>query len=117
MIEHRDLRKELEVLLLIIVIVGAVMYGGFKAYPLVAGPKISIDSPKDDEMVASTTFQITGKVTRVKEITLQGRPIAIDLEGKFNELLTADHPYTIIILTATDFYGKTIVKTLRVIPR
>lgn len=112
-----DLRKQIELFLAGLLILIAILYGGFRAYPLLAGPKITIYSPKDGETVASSTFQITGVVTRIKEITIQGRPITIDTEGHFSETLIPQEPYTIIVLTATDNYGAKITKTLRVIPR
>lgn len=112
-----DLRKQLEIYLFGILIITAITYGGWKAYPLLAGPHILINSPHDGDMVASTTFQISGRVSRVKNIEIQGRSIPIDKEGNFTEILTAQYPYTIIIINAVDLYDKTITKTLRVIPK
>jgi hypothetical protein len=94
----------------------SIAYGGFRAYPLLAGPNIVIYNPHDGDKVPNSTFEVSGKVTRVKEVTLQGRPIPIGTDGHFTEILIASRPYTILILTATDFYGKTITKTLRVAP-
>ncbi len=85
-------------------------------YPLVAGPSISLYNPHDGDTVPKTTFELSGHVSRVKEITIQGRPIPIGTDGHFTEILTAQAPYTVIVITATDFYGKSITKTLRVVP-
>ncbi len=112
-----DLRKQLEIYFFGMLIITAVLYGGWKIYPLIAGPHITITSPHDGDTVASTTFQITGRVSRVKNIEIQGRPIPIDKEGNFIEVITAQNPYTTIVITATDFYNATITKTLRVIPK
>ncbi len=112
-----DLRKQIELFLAGLLILIALLYGGFRAYPLLAGPNITIYSPKDGETVASSTFQITGIVLRTKEITIQGRPITIDTEGHFSETLISQEPYTIVVLTATDNYGSKITKTLRIIPK
>jgi hypothetical protein len=111
-----DLRKKLEILGIIILIGTALLYGVFKAYPLILGPTITIYNPHDGDVVPHTIFEVSGKVSRVKEITLQGRPIPIGTDGHFTEILTAEAPYTIIVITATDFYGKTLTKTLRVVP-
>lgn len=111
-----DLRKQLEYYFLGALIVITIFYGLWRAYPLLAGPHITINTPKDGSMVASTTFVISGKVSRVKNIEIQGRPIPIDKDGNFSEILVASFPYTIITISATDFYAKTLVKTLRVIP-
>lgn len=117
MIEYYDLRKKIEFYLVGTLILVAVIYGGFKGYPLLAGPNIELVDPLDGEVVSSTTFQVSGKVKRVKEITLQGRQIPIDTNGEFKETLVPQMPYTILILSATDFYGKTITKMIRVIPK
>lgn len=117
MTPYYDLRKRLEIFFLALLVVVAVSYGAFRAYPLVAGPSITVYSPADGEYVASTTFEISGQVKRANIITLQGRPITIDTEGHFIETLVAQAPYTILVLVATDAYGETVSKTLRVIPQ
>lgn len=117
MTPYYDLRKRLEIFLLGLLVFVAVAYGAFRAYPLVVGPTITVYSPADGEYVASTTFEISGLVKRANIITLQGRPITIDTEGHFTETLVAQAPYTILILVATDAYGGTASKTLRVIPQ
>jgi hypothetical protein len=111
-----DLRKKLETYGILLLICIALGYGIFKAYPLVAGPTITIYNPHDGDTVKKTIFELSGQVSRVKEITIQGRPIPIGTDGHFTEVITAQAPYTIIVITATDFYGKSITKTLRVIP-
>lgn len=116
MLEHNDIRKKIEIFLVAGLIFTACTYGGFKAYPLLVGPKIEIYNPRDGDMVASTTFELSGHATRAKEITVQGRPIPIGTDGHFTEILIAQSPYTILVITAKDFYGKVVTKTLRVIP-
>ncbi len=117
MTPYYDLRKRLELILLGILVLTALAYGAFRAYPLVAGPSIVIYNPGDGDYVASTTFEVSGLVKRANVLTLQGRPITIDTEGHFTETLVAQTPYTILVLVATDAYGETISKTLRVIPQ
>lgn len=94
-----------------------IVYGIFRAYPLVAGPSITVYSPADGDYVASTTFEVSGQVKRANVITVQGKPITIDTEGHFSETLVAQTPYTILVLVATDSYGETVSETLRVIPQ
>lgn len=117
MLEHYDLRRKIEFYLLIGLISLSVIYGGFRAYPLIVGPTITIYNPQDGDTVASTTFELSGKVSKVKEITVQGRLIPIGTDGHFTEILIADAPYTILVISATDFYGATVTKTIRVIPK
>lgn len=116
MLSPYDLRKKLEIYGIMFLVIIALFYGIWKAYPLVVGPTVTIYNPHDGDTVKKTTFELSGQVSRVKEITIQGRPIPIGTDGHFTEILTAQAPYTILVITATDFYGKTITKTLRVIP-
>jgi hypothetical protein len=116
MLEHYDIRKKLEMIFVMFLFLFAVVYAIYRVYPVLTGPSLIVYYPTESDYVASTTFELSGKVSRVKEITLQGRPIPIDTDGHFKELLVANPPYTILVLTATDFYGKTVTKTLRVIP-
>ncbi|MBP6948522.1 MAG: hypothetical protein KBC41_04195 [Candidatus Pacebacteria bacterium] len=112
-----NLRKQLEIYFFISIAIVAISYGSWRAYPLIRGPSITVFSPKDGDIVSSSTFQIFGRVSHVKNISVQGRPIPIDTDGNFSEILVSFSPYTIITLTATDFYDKTITKTLRVTPK
>lgn len=117
MTDHYDIRKKVELYSVVFLIILAITYGGFRAYPLIRGPQITVYSPNEGDTVASTTFEVSGKVTRVKEITIQGRQIPVDEEGHFKELLVADTPYTIIIMTAMDSYGKRITKRVQVVSK
>ncbi len=117
MLEHYDIRKKLEFYFIGFLVIVSLSYGTFKAYPLIIGPQVEIYNPHDGDTVASSTFELSGKVSRVKEITVQGRVIPIGTDGHFAEILVANAPYTILVITATDFYGATVTKTLRVIPK
>ena len=111
-----DLRKRLELFFLITLVGVAIIYGCFRAYPLIAGPSITIYAPQDGDYVNEPLFEVSGQVRRVSEITLQGRPITIDTEGHFLLLLVAQFPYTILVLVAKDQYGKTESKVIHVTP-
>lgn len=117
MLPYYDLRKRLELAFLIFLGALALIYGAFRAYPLVAGPSITIYNPHEGDFVASTTFEISGLVKRATTITLQGKPINIDTEGHFKETLVAQFPYTILVVVATDAYGTSVTESLRVIPQ
>lgn len=117
MIQYYDLRKRLEIGFVVALVLTALAYGAFRSYPLVAGPSVTIYGLQDGDYVASTTFEVSGQVRRAMSITLQGRPITIDTEGRFSETLVAQSPYTILILEAKDAYGESVVKTIKVIPQ
>lgn len=116
MLSHQDLHKKIEKFFVMFLVLLSLTYGGWKMYPLIAGPSLQIYNPHDNDTVASTTFELSGQVSRVREITVQGRTIPIGTDGHFAEILIAQAPYTTLVITATDFYGKVVTKTLRVRP-
>jgi hypothetical protein len=117
MFEYNDVRKKIEFYTVGFLVLISLLYGGWRAYPLISGASITVYNPQDGDTVASTTFELSGQVSKVREITVQGRLIPIETDGHFREILMAQYPYTTIIITATDFYGKTVTKTLRVAPQ
>jgi hypothetical protein len=117
MLEPYDLRKKIEAIFLSLLIIIALSYGVFRVYPLLMGPTITIISPHDGDYVSKGTFEVSGIAKRAKELTLQGRTIPIDEQGVFREILVSETPYTILIIRARDFYGKTVTKMLRVTPK
>ena len=117
MVTSYDVRKKIELYGILLLILIVVSYGGFRAYPLIAGPKITVYNPKDGDTVSPGTFELSGKVTRVKEITINGRAIPIGTDGHFTEILIAQAPYTLFVISATDFYKKIVTTTIRVSPK
>lgn len=116
MLPHTNTGKKIEIGIFLFIFLAALIYGIFRAVPLLSGPSIEILSPKNGDVVASTTFEISGRVLRAKEILLQGKPISTDTEGYFSERLVSSSPYTIIILVATDKYGRREMEELNVVP-
>jgi hypothetical protein len=117
MFEHYDLRKKLEMYFIVLLIALSLIYGAFRAYPLLAGPKVTIYNPRDGDIVSSGVFELSGQAIRSKEVTINGRPIPIGTDGNFAETLIAQAPYSILVIAATDFYGKKITKVVRVVPK
>lgn len=112
-----SIRNKITVWSLILLVIIVVGYGVFRIYPFLMGPVITIYYPKDGEEVGTSTFQISGKVERAKEIKLQGRPITINTEGLFTETLVTHSPYTILVIEAVDTYGKKVQTILQVRPQ
>jgi hypothetical protein len=111
-----SIRSKINKWSLIILILIIFIYGLFRIYPFIVGPVITLNSPYDGQVIPDATFLVTGKVTRAKVITLQGRPITIDKEGNFKETLVTHSPYTILVLEAEDVYGKRVKKIVNVQP-
>ncbi len=93
-----------------------VVYGVFKALPYLSGPEVIITSPKDGDHVGTTTFVMTGKAIRARELYLSGKSVTVDPEGNFKETFVSYTPYTILTIEAVDRHNKRSLQTLTVTP-
>lgn len=85
-----------------------VLYGGFKAYPLILGPSILLTSPTEHEVVSEHTIVISGVASHTENLTLNGALLPIDAEGRFSKSLTVASGGVILSLTATDRFGSEV---------
>lgn len=85
-------------------------YGGVAAWPLLAGPQLSIDSPKSDETLANGQTTIEGRALHTETLWLNGAPLLMDESGHFNAMLTLPSGGAILSLTATDRFGREITE-------
>ena len=109
------LKKALSVAAFIAVVGAIVFFAYYQSRSIVEGPQITLSLPANGITSTSSLITIRGVARHAKEITLQGRPIFIDLEGRFAEQLLLSHGYNIIELTAKDAQGKEIRKTLELV--
>lgn len=83
-----------------------VLYGGFKAVPILSGPSIALTSPANNEAFDSGIVTVKGVATHTENLYLNGAILPIDAEGRFSTSLTLPHGGAILSLTATDRFGK-----------
>jgi hypothetical protein len=83
-------------------------YGIFEAYPLIAGPAITLHSPKEGEALPSALVAIVGTVYRTTKLTLNGSMVLPNIEGKFKETLAFPPGTSILELTASDRFSRTV---------
>lgn len=100
----------------IIFLVGTIFfYAYYQSRALVSGPQINVESPENGTTTASSMVLVGGTAQNAKELVLNGRPIFIDLAGRFAEPLLLMDGYNIIELTARDAQGRTVRKTLELV--
>lgn len=95
--------------ILVLMLIG---YSGFTAKRIFEGPRIVIEAPSDGATISTSLVDIRGTTRNALSLTLDGRLIAIDTTGRFDEQLLLSYGYNIIELVATDRAGKTIKKTV-----
>jgi hypothetical protein len=97
-----------KIMIIAVLIGGFSFYGLFKARDFLAGPKISIESPKDGETVSSSYIEVKGKAKNVSLLSLDGRQIYASQDGIFKENLLLAKGYNIIELSAKDKFNREI---------
>ena len=86
-------------------------YGLREAWPLLAGPALSIESPVNNESSENGIVTIAGKAARAAELTLNDAPVLRKEDGSFSTILTFPRGGSILTFKATDRFGKTVAST------
>lgn len=94
--------------LVMFVLVG---YGLVKAWPLIAGPSLSVVSPADNAAFPGGIVAVQGRVGRASTIILNGAPLLRDQNGEFSSTLTFPRGGSILTFTATDRFGRKVTET------
>ena len=86
-------------------------YGLVEAWPLLAGPTLSIISPANNASFACGIVSIQGRAARAAQLTLDGAPLLHDQNGDFSSTLTFPRGSSILTFVAADRFGRTITIT------
>lgn len=94
------------------------LYGGIEAWPLLAGPSLTLTAPTGGATAQDGIVTVSGRALRVAKLTLNGAPLLHDQNGDFLSTLTYPVGGTILTLEATDRFGRTaqITRSLFVPP-
>lgn len=90
-------------------------YGVFEAYDLWIGPSIVILEPQDGSRVSENLVTVVGQTRNVSWLSMLGRPIFIDEQGRFSEKLLLPAGYSILTFEAKDRLGRKISETLSLV--
>ena len=86
-------------------------YGLVEAWPLLAGPALSIASPLDNETFPNGVVTVRGTALRIAALTLDGAPVLHDEDGAFSLTLTFPRGASILTFVATDRFGRHVTVT------
>ena len=100
MLNRQGTKKLLKIIIFLMILLFIIGYAFFTSHDIILGPEIIIFEPKNGDSFATSSVIIKGRVFRVKEISLNGRPIIIDNEGNFleNVLLAPGYNVSSIII-------------------
>ena len=99
-----------------LIILGIVVlgYAYSRARAIINGPRITVTSLTDGEIFTDPLIHVTGSAPKSITLTLNDRPISIDISGNFDESLLLPPGYTIITLDSADKFGKKDHKSYQV---
>ena len=93
-----------------VLLVGA-LYGVVEAWPLLAGPSLSIDSPADNAPFQNGIVPVRGVAARTAVLTLDGAPVLHQEDGAFASTLTFPRGSSILTFVAADRFGRSVTAT------
>lgn len=88
-----------------------ISYGCIEAWPLIAGPSLTIDSPRDSAVAPDGIIEISGVAHRTASLTLDGAPLLHKQDGSFSKTMTFPVGGSILTFTAADRFGRTVSAT------
>lgn len=104
--ELLPLRRWLQLVGALILLLTLLTYAAYQARFLIQGPQITLaEEPAIVHTERSVT--LTGDTRNIARITLNGRQIFTDETGIFEEVLWLENGYTVATLSAEDRYGRT----------
>ena len=106
MLTRYGTKKILKTIFLIFIACIILGYALFATHDVILGPSIVITGPTNGSNFTVPNTTITGTVYRIKEITLNGRPITIDDKGNFSETVLLAPGYNIFTFTVQDKFGR-----------
>jgi hypothetical protein len=100
--------------LIILSVILLVSYGLFNARNMIIGPTIEIFSPTKDMETAENTIDIKGKAENITFISLNEKPIFVDMDGLFEEKLLLSPGSNIIEIKARDRFKNETEKIINI---
>jgi hypothetical protein len=82
-------------------------YGLFQARELLRGPVLTVYNPHENSTIEQALFTVHGRAENVIEVRINGRAIATDTEGYFEDTFATPNGLGLMHVAATDRFGRT----------
>jgi hypothetical protein len=112
---HKDTRKVIQILGLLIFFLAIGVYAFFRSHDLIFGVKIIDVNIVNKEEMEDKMLEITGNARNAIKLTLNGREISIDQDGNFKETLALLSGYNIVNIRALDKFEYSDEKNYKLI--
>lgn len=103
--------------MMLITVLGVAIFGviGYNIKDLLFGAPLDIAIAKDGTTLATPFLPVAGTTKHAKELLINGRPVAIDRKGNFNDEVLLSPGYNIVEIALRDQFGKQKVKTYQLV--
>lgn len=102
-------------LFITLILLSVATYTYLKTKKLILGPNISVTTPKNGETLRNSTTIIQGTARNISSLSLNDRPISIDENGGFSEVVALLSGYNIMSVKGTDKFGKKTESVLQLV--
>ena len=101
--------------IVVLIATGLGTYAYFQSREYLRGPVLTITEPIDGSMSTTSLVVVRGSARNVSFLTLNGRPIFTDEQGRLTESLLLQKGYSIMTFEAKDRFGHTAEKRLELV--
>ena len=115
MTDRHKTRRYIKIITIIFLIIVFIGYTTYEIQKVILGPQIEVLSPKNGSLVSNSFIEISGIAKNIKEISLNDRNIYTDEQGNFKEQLLLAYGYNVLVLKASDKFGRKIERIVEVI--
>lgn len=107
-----DPKKFIQLSLVTLIFIGIIGYAYYRSKDAIWGTTITT-SIEDGSTLENNLLTITGSAPNSSQFTINGRLLLLDKKGDFIDSLLLQDGYNIIELKASDRFGRTKTKILR----
>jgi hypothetical protein len=99
----------------VLVSVLLVAYLGYQVIRLASPPTLTIIYPNDGLIIKTREIKVSGQAEKNSEVTLNGKAVLIDINGRFEVDIDLNRGLNVIILMAKKSYGRDSIEYRRII--
>lgn len=106
MLTRYGTKKILRASLLTSIALIVIGYAIFAMHDFLLGPSLSLTEPVNGSSFDIPNITLKGVVSRIQDISLNGRSITIDAKGNFNEIVLLAPGYNVLTFVVRDKFGR-----------
>jgi uncharacterized protein YfaP (DUF2135 family) len=90
-----------------IFVFGVLGFIGFKLYPIIHGPVITVATLTNGGTVQEPMIRVSGTASFTQQLIVNGKTLALSPDGSFDEKLVLNPGYNLVMIQGADRFGKT----------